>query len=83
MTNEQNDKQRKNYNQKNGLPVLVGIIGFLMLFTAFGIEDDRDKLTTEEAQDMVSEQTTLLMGAGGVAAMVGAFIWAKKQNKEH
>ena len=87
MTNETNNKkmntqERKNYIKKNFWPALVGIVGFLTLYTAVSTEDARDSLPEKQAQELVSEKTTLLMGIGGVATMFGALAWGKKRNKE-
>ena len=86
MTNEKkteqmNKEERKNYRKKNGLPFLVGVIGFLLLYTAVSTEDLRDKLTSEESKDLISERTTFLMGAAGMVTMIGAYVWGDKRSK--
>jgi len=77
MSREATIKDFKKYWRQ----ILLGTVGFLALYTAVCTEDARDTLPEKQAQELVSEKTTLAMGATGMAAMLGAFIWAKKRGK--
>ena len=79
MTNEEKRQYRKN----NFGPALIGLVGFMMVYSAVCTEDNRIKLPEKQAKELVSEKTTLLMGTGGLATMLGALAWAKKRNRNN
>jgi len=84
MTTQTNDKKQEPTQKKksNLWPVLLGSLGFIVLYTGVSTDDDRMKLPKEQAKELASEGTTTAMEFAGVAAMLGAILWADKRKNE-
>lgn len=61
----------------------LGFIGFFMLLSAVGTEDNRDKMSAERAKtELPSPWKSLAKASGGVALMFCALGFSKKADKE-
>ena len=77
MSREATIKDLKKYWKQ----IILGFCGFMSLYAAVCTEDARDQLPAKQAQELVSEKTTLARGVGGMVAMFSAVAWAKKRGK--
>ena len=84
MTTQTNDKKQEPTQKKksNLWPVLLGSLGFIMLYTGVCTDDDRMKLPKEQAKELASEGTTTAMEFAGATALLTAVFWGTKRKNE-
>lgn len=82
MTTQTNNTKQEQKKKSNLWPILLGSLGFIMLYTGVSTDDDRMKLPKEQAKELASEGTTTAMEFAGAAAMLGAVLWGTKRKNE-
>jgi len=71
-------KTTKKRIKRGAIGFLLGTLGFVLIFIAAGNEDNREAMGPERAKkELLSERTSLLMGATGFAAIIGALALTK------
>ena len=84
MTTKTNDKKQEPTQKKksNLWPVLLGSLGFIVLYTGVCTDDDRMKLQKEQAKELASEGTTTAMEFAGATALLTAVLLSTKRKNE-
>jgi hypothetical protein len=67
----------------SGVRALLGVAGFILILWGAGIDDDRQKMTPEQAKQELPSQrkTDFMIGAGAVSLLAAAFL-KPKNDKE-
>ena len=78
-----NIKEKQETKKKSNLwPVLLGSLGFIVLYTGVCTDDDRMKLPKEQAKELASEGTSTAMEFAGATALLTAVILGTKRKNE-
>ena len=78
-----NIKEKQETKKKSNLwPVLLGSLGFIVLYTGVCTDDDRMKLPKEQAKELASEGTSTAMEFDGATALLTAVLLGTKRKNE-
>ena len=78
-----NIKEKQETKKKSNLwPVLLGSLGFIVLYTGVCTDDDRMKLPKEQAKELASEGTSTAMEFAGATALLTAVLLGTKRKNE-
>jgi len=77
-----NNTKEKTKKKSNLWPILLGSLGFIVLYTGVCTDDDRMKLPAAQAKELASEGTTTAMEIAGATALLTAVFWGTKRKNE-
>ena len=81
-TNEIKQNNEQQQKKKSNLwPILLGTMGFMLMYVGVNTDDDRMALPAAQAKEMASEKTTTAMEFAGAAAMLTAVLWGTKRKE--
>jgi len=80
---QQNTQTTNKKSKFSGLKYLLGLTGFILILWGAGIEDNREKMTPEQAKQELpsAKKTNAIIGTGAVS-LLAAMLLSRKRGKD-